>query len=43
MRPRSVDAGKVTADVTKGVLTMYMPKTTENKSKGRKIEIAVTK
>jgi HSP20 family protein len=41
--PGSVDAGKVTADFTKGVLTVHMPKTAESRSKGRKVEIAATK
>jgi HSP20 family protein len=37
--PRSVDAAKVTAEFTKGVLTVRMPKTNGNAPKGRKIEI----
>ncbi|MEO8621485.1 MAG: Hsp20/alpha crystallin family protein [bacterium] len=38
--PRTVDASKINAEFGKGVLTIVMPKTTEAKTKGRKIEVA---
>jgi len=37
--PRTVDASKVTAEFGKGILTVTMPKTSEAKAKGRKIEV----
>lgn len=37
--PRSVDASKISAIFTNGVLTVKMPKTAEGKAKGRKVEI----
>ena len=40
--PRTVDASKVAADFTKGILTVHMPKSAETKPKGRKIEIGGT-
>ena len=36
--PRSVDAEKIKADFTKGVLTVHLPKTA--KAKGRHIEVS---
>lgn len=39
--PRSVDPTKITAEFANGVLKVFLPKTTEAKAKGRKIEIAV--
>jgi HSP20 family protein len=37
--PRTVDAAKISAEFVKGVLTVRLPKTAEQKAKGRKIEI----
>ncbi len=37
--PRTVDASKISADFTDGVLKVRMPKSAEAKNKGRKIEI----
>lgn len=41
--PRTVDAGMITAQFGKGVLTVVMPKTVEAKAKGRKIEVSEEK
>lgn len=38
--PRAIDPAKITADFTRGVLTVHMPKTAEDKVKGRKIDVA---
>lgn len=38
--PRTVDASKITAEFSKGVLKIHMPKTPEAVAKTRKIEIA---
>jgi HSP20 family protein len=40
--PSTVDGAKVTAEFEKGVLKVHMPKGTEAKPKGRKIEIKAT-
>ena len=37
--PRTVDGSRITAEFGKGVLTVVMPKTTEAKARGRKVEI----
>ena len=37
--PRTVDAAKISAEFGKGVLTIVMPKTSEAKARGRKVEI----
>jgi HSP20 family protein len=37
--PRTVDVSKITAEFDKGVLEVHLPKTTEAKAKGQKIEI----
>ena len=37
--PRSVEANKITAEFTKGLLKIHMPKTAEAQAKTRKIEI----
>jgi HSP20 family protein len=39
--PRGIDAAKISAEFNNGVLTVHMPKTSEEQAKGRKIEIAV--
>jgi len=41
--PRMVDTARITGEFDKGVLKVHMPKTTEAKVKGRKIEIAAPK
>jgi HSP20 family protein len=40
MLPRTIDPAKIVAEMTNGVLTVHLPKTTQAKFKGRKIEIA---
>ena len=40
--PRDVDASKINAVFKNGVLKIHMPKSSEAKAKGRKIDIAVT-
>jgi HSP20 family protein len=37
--PSAVDIAKITASFDKGVLKIHLPKTTEAKAKGRKVEI----